>query len=143
MRFEGLSKGLESFEMGNGEGKRRSELLNSLKREHEDIESLLSTTNTTNSRPPTKGRILGEAQETERTRPLDNQQLLQVQKVDMSTQDEQLNQLHKAIQRQRQLGEAINEELAIQNELLDELEGETDRVGSKLHYANHRVGKFT
>jgi regulator of vacuolar morphogenesis len=154
-RFDALTKGLElsSDDIGEYEAKRRTELLNSLKREHRDIEALLSNVSEEKSisnqplsvakKQLLKGRIIGEPQETGRTRALDNQELLQVQKQDFKDQDEELEQLSKVIQRQRELGIAINEELQLQNELLDELDGEVDRVSSKLHYAHKRVGKFT
>lgn len=154
--FDALSRGLEMAQMGDGERKRRVDLLNSLKREHGDVESLLRNVHDSDDvgvkRPPPMGsktelfkgrRVIGEPQETDRTRALDNHQLLQLQKQDFIRQDEELHQLHSAIQKQRELGIAINDELQLQNELLDELDGEVDRVGNKLHYARKRVGRFT
>lgn len=148
-RFESLTKGLELGDsIGDGERKRRTELLNSLKREHGDLESLLSNVDAPQSMSATrkqlfKGRVIGEPQETSRTTRLDNQQLLQLQKQDFKQQDEQLDQLALAMRRQRELGMAINEELQLQNELLDEMDAEVDHVDSKLHYAQKRAGKFT
>lgn len=160
-RFEGLKKGLEVVTkegvIGSGEAKRRLELLNSLEREHRDLEVLLSSVSSNPSeslaiyKTPLqqtkkqlfKGRVIGEPQETERTRGQDNQQLLQMQKQDFKNQDQELEQLGSVIRKQKELAVAINEELQLQNELLDELDGEVDRVGNKLHYAQKRVGKFT
>lgn len=161
VRFDGLTSGLDSVTskqiIGEGEAQRRRELLHSLKREHQDIENLLSNISQfpeesqSARRLPIgqvksqlfKGRVLGQPQETERTRGLNDQQLLQVQKQDFQDQEKELEQLSKVIQRQKELGVAINEELALQNELLDELDSEVDRTSAKLHYANKRVGKFT
>lgn len=141
-KFEGLSKGLVIIEdeglVGEGELNRRKELLNSLKREYNDIEQL--------SVEPIqlfKGRVIGKPKETDRTRGMDNQELLQMQKQDFKQQDEQLEELSKALQRQKELGVAINEELSIQNEILDELDQQVESSTSKLHYAQKRVGKFT
>jgi regulator of vacuolar morphogenesis len=160
VKFESLRKGLDAVKdqeiIGDGEFKRRSELLKSLQREHHDIEQLLSNVSqfpegSTPEGPLAqsarsnlfKGRVIGQPQETQRTRGLDDQQLLQLQKNDFQEQDQELDLLSKAIERQKQLGTAINEELALQNEILDELDTEVDRASSKLHYAQKRVGNFT
>ncbi|CCH44795.1 Vacuolar morphogenesis protein 7 [Wickerhamomyces ciferrii] len=159
LRFDGLSKGLDDVaakgSIGEGEIQRRRELLHSIKREHGDLEQLLSNVT---SNPEAlessktslgksknllfKGRVLGQPQETERTRGIENQQLLQMQKNDIQDQDQELERLSAVINRQKELGIAINEELALQNELLDELDTEVDRTSAKLKYAQKKVGKI-
>lgn len=90
-------------------------------------------------------RVFGssEPQETEATRPLDDQGLLGMQQLQMDQQDQQLSVLTTILQRQRQLGEAIGHEIASQIETLDELGNEVDRVGGKLSTTSkqmHRLG---
>jgi len=81
--------------------------------------------------------------ETEATRPLDNVGVFQLQKAQMNTQDEQLSELTTILQRQRQLGEAINHEVALQIEMLDDLSGNVDRVGNKLSATGRKLNKLS
>jgi regulator of vacuolar morphogenesis len=104
-----------------------------------DREALLGTAA---ARPPR--RVFGVApKESETTRPLDNVGLLGMQQTQIQQQDNQLSQLTTILQRQRQLGEAIGNEIAIHIELLDDLSNETDRVGGKLHAANRQLNKIS
>ncbi|PPQ88634.1 hypothetical protein CVT25_010210 [Psilocybe cyanescens] len=89
-------------------------------------------------------RVFGAPpQETEVTRPLDNVGLLSMQETQMQQQDNQLSQLTTILQRQRHLGEAIGSEIALQIEMLDDLSGEVDRVGGKLHSAHKQMNKLS
>lgn len=89
-------------------------------------------------------RVFGEPpKETEETRPLDNTGLLSLQQRQVDTQDNQLAQLTTILQRQRQLGEAINEEVAQQIEMLDDLTNEVDRTASKLHHAKTQLNRLS
>ncbi|KAF8271382.1 hypothetical protein EI94DRAFT_1720488 [Lactarius quietus] len=90
-------------------------------------------------------RVFGAPQppkETEQTRPLDNQGLLQLQQVSMERQDTQLEQLTSILQRQKQLGIAINNELVQHMELLDGLSDDMDRVGGKLTAAKKQLNRL-
>ncbi|KAH9982481.1 syntaxin [Lactifluus volemus] len=90
-------------------------------------------------------RVFGVAQpakETEQTRPLDDQGLLQLQQTKMDQQDTQLSQLTAILQRQKQLGTAISNELALHNELLDDLANDVDRVGGKLTSAKKQLNRL-
>ena len=77
------------------------------------------------------------------TRPLDNVGLLGLQQQQIEQQDTQLAQLTTILQRQRQLGEAINAEVVSQIELLDDLSNEVDNVGAKLHAAKTQMNKLS
>lgn len=74
---------------------------------------------------PRSGRVLGK--ETERTRELDNEGVLQLQKQTMQDQDASVEELMKIIIRQRELGTAIHNELEVQNDLLKLADEDTDR----------------
>ncbi|KAI0274651.1 syntaxin [Gloeopeniophorella convolvens] len=90
-------------------------------------------------------RVFGAPQppkETEQTRPLDDQGLLQMQQTQMDQQDTQLAQLTAILQRQKQLGTAINNELAQHIELLDGLADDVERVGGKLSAAKKQMNRL-
>jgi regulator of vacuolar morphogenesis len=90
-------------------------------------------------------RVFGVPQppkETEETRPLDDHGVLQLQQAKMDQQDAQLSQLTTILQRQRQLGTAINNELAQHVELLDGLHNDMERVGGKLTGAKKQLNRL-
>jgi regulator of vacuolar morphogenesis len=91
-------------------------------------------------------RVFGAApskpQETDETRPLDDVGVLQLQEVKIQEQDVQLSQLSTILHRQKHLAGAIGAELAVQNELLDELNHDVDRVGGKLSAAKRQMNKL-
>ena len=73
-------------------------------------------------------RVLGApAKETERTRELDNEGVLQLQKQVMAEQDEDLMDLAKVARRMREMGVQINEEIVLQNQMLGLLDDDVDR----------------
>ena len=80
--------------------------------------------------------------ETEQTRPLDNQGLLQLQLQQIDQQNAHLAQLSTILQRQKGLGLAIHQEIKEQNEELDALALEVDHVGSKLTKAKKDMNRL-
>ena len=60
----------------------------------------------------------------------------------MEEQDVHLSQLTTILARQRQLGLAINQEIAEQNEMLDDLTTAVDQTGSKLNAAKKKLNKL-
>ncbi|KAF4605259.1 hypothetical protein EYR40_004042 [Pleurotus pulmonarius] len=106
-------------------------------------EALLGSSST--SRP--FSRVFGAAakqpaQETAQTRPLDDHGLLQLQQTQIQGQDQQLSQLTTILQRQRHLGEAIGSEIALQIDMLTDLNNEVDRVGGKMSAATKQMNKL-
>lgn len=90
-------------------------------------------------------RVFGahaQPRETEQTRPLDNGGLMQLHQTHMDQQDTQLAQLTTILLRQKQLGLAINQEIVEQNELLEDLTNEVDRVGGKLTGAKKQLNRL-
>lgn len=91
-------------------------------------------------------RVLGAAAaaslETPETRPLDNGGILQLQQQYMDDQDTKLEALTAALRRQRHLGEMINSELALQEDILDQLETGTDRVQGKMKVAQKQMKRL-
>lgn len=100
--------------------------------------------NTTTAFARPSGRVFGAPQpkETEQTRPLDDPGLLQLQQTQVERQDTQLAQLSSILQRQKHLGLAINHEIREQNEMLDDLTNEVDRVGGKLTGAKKQMNRL-
>jgi regulator of vacuolar morphogenesis len=143
-----------SSTLGGGEIRRRKDLLINARKEKDgledllhamatksrldravasiqDKEALMSTGNSGGDSanggrrtPARTGRVLGK--ETERTRELDNEGVLQLQRQMMQSQDANVDELMKIIIRQRELGTQINEELEVQNELLKLADEEAD-----------------
>ncbi|KAJ5933405.1 hypothetical protein N7454_005734 [Penicillium verhagenii] len=165
------SKNSTASTLGEGELRRRKDLLINARKEKEGLEDLShamatkskldhavasiqdkeallsagngdSTGNNGGRRTPAKsGRVLGK--ETERTRELDNEGVLQLQKQMMQNQDASVEELMKIVIRQRELGTAIHEELNVQNELLKLADEDTDRLKSKLDIGKKRIGKIS
>ncbi|KAF9270275.1 syntaxin [Marasmius fiardii PR-910] len=90
-------------------------------------------------------RVFGapvKPEETEETRPLDNQGVFSLQQTQMQRQDEQLSQLTTILRRQRHLGEAIYTEINDQIGILDDLSNEVDRTGDKLLTASKQLNRL-
>ncbi|CAG7917580.1 unnamed protein product [Penicillium olsonii] len=156
--------------IGGGEIRRRKDLLINARKEKDGLEDLLHAM-ATKSRldhavasvqdkealmnvgnagdgassgrraPARSGRVLGK--ETERTRELDNDGVLQLQRQMMQSQDQNVDELMKIIIRQKELGTQINEELEVQNELLKLADEETDILKGKLDVGKKRIGKIS
>lgn len=88
------------------------------------------------------GQAPPRAQETNITRPLPSQGLLQLQSNMMEQQDQQLDALSAIIARQRELGLAIHSEVSAQNEMLDGLTGDTDKFDAKLTKARRQIKRL-
>lgn len=152
------SSGWVSQKLGEGEIRRRKDLITTAKKEKEGLENLLNamatksklddtvaalqdTQKLVGTKPRTSGRVLGR--ETAETRELDNEGVLQLQKQKMANQDLDVEQLRKIVQRQRELGAAINNELEVQNDMLRMVDEDTDRVQAKMEIAKKRIGKIS
>lgn len=159
-----------SQRLGAGELRRRKDLLSAAKKDKEALENLLNamtqkskldsavanisehtdllatgsgsnTPNLVGNKPATRGRVLGK--ETKETRELDNSGLLQLQKQKIQDQDLDVDEIRKIVQRQRELGVAINQELEVQNEMLKMVDEDVDRVQDKINIAKKRIGKIS
>lgn len=148
--------------LGDGEIRRRRDLIAQTRKEKDDLEGILSkigrkreveavvdnlsTKSNSASRPTltktavSTGRVLGK--ETAKTRELDNAGVLQLQQQIMQEQDEDVDVLAAAVRRQRELATQINEELAVQNDLLGLMEEDVDRVHGKIKVASKRADKI-
>jgi regulator of vacuolar morphogenesis len=155
------SEGWGGQKLGDGELRRRKDLITAARKDKEGLEDLLNAMTTKSkldntvasmqdkqqlvgavakSKPAT-GRVLGK--ETSETMKLDNQGVLQLQMQKMQDQDLDVDELRKIVQRQRELGERINEELEVQNDLLRMVDEDVDRVKGKIDIAKKRIGKIS
>lgn len=158
-----------SKKLGDGEIRRRRDLLGAARKEVEGLEGVLRSMASKSSNMTStgssgavatagdkealwkgtgaakpSGRVLGgPLKETERTRELDNSGVLQLQKQVMQEQDEDVMAMGKAVSRLKDMGIMINEELAIQNEMLGLVEQDADRVKGKIDVARKRIGKIS
>lgn len=160
--------------LGEGEIRRRRDLLSASRKEVEGLESVMRSMSVKNSSSGSTGgssagaaaatqgdkealwrgtgvqsgaqktgRVLGgPMKETERTRELDNNGVLQMQKQVMREQEEDVLELGKAVSRMKEMGIMINEELVVQNGMLGLLDQDVDRVQGKIDVAKKRIGKI-
>ncbi|KAL2350884.1 hypothetical protein BJ546DRAFT_922738 [Cryomyces antarcticus] len=162
--------------LGDGEVRRRRDLLGAARKEREGLEGALSsmatknnsssgssggaaaatagdrselwrnnTTSTSSSTlaPPTR-RVLGApAPETARTRELDNAGILQLQQQILAEQEDDVLDLGRVVRRMKEMGIQINDELAVQNQLLDLLDDDATRVADKIGVARKRIKKIS
>ena len=152
--------------LGDGEVRRRRDLVAGAQKEKDDLENLLlamakkreldqvidgkatlihentprSNGTSHGAKAVGRGRILGK--ETARTRELDNRGVQQLQQQMIKEQDEDLDIMAAAVRRQKELAIQINEELVVQNEMLDMLDDDVTRVEGKIGIAKKRVDRI-
>lgn len=162
---DGLRKIQEAGRLGEGELRRRRDLVSQARMEREGLDKLSNSMPSSTlaagrggssqgqastadkagllrgGRPA--GRVLGAPlPETDKTRELDNQGVLQLQKQEMKTQDDQVDQLTAIIRRQKEMGMQIHDEVERQIEMLDVLDEDATRVEAKVRVANNRIKKM-
>ncbi|PWY80126.1 hypothetical protein BO83DRAFT_406225 [Aspergillus eucalypticola CBS 122712] len=149
--------------LGEGEMRRRKDLLINARKEKDGLEDLLNAmaaksridsavasiqdkealmgTQGGKKAIRSSGRVLGR--ETERTRELDNSGVVQLQKQMMQDQDVAVDELMRIVNRQKELGIAINNELQVQNELLNLADEDATRLGGKIDIGKKRIGRIS
>lgn len=83
-----------------------------------------------------------QIQETEKTKGLDNQELLNYQNQIMKDQDLHIEQFSQILGRQKEIGFAISNELESQVQILESLEVQVDKTATKLAFANKKLAKI-
>ncbi|KAI7156252.1 Phox-like protein [Hortaea werneckii] len=175
-RISAASKGDEagwggSSKLGEGEIRRRRDLLGAARKEVEGLEGVLRSMASKSARTSSsgagtqtgavasagdkdalwkgteaakpKGRVLGgPLKETERTRELDNSGVLQLQQQIMEEQDEDVLSLGKTVAKLKDMGILIHEELEVQNAMLGMVEEDAGRVQNKIDVARSRIKKI-
>ncbi|OLL23547.1 Vacuolar morphogenesis protein 7 [Neolecta irregularis DAH-3] len=153
IKISNMASSLETMEVPEGEKRRRRDLVEVLKQERDGLEILSmniksqspsldrSPPHARNMKSPTR-RVFGAIKETEKTRQLDNSGLLQLQTEIMSDQDSHLLEFERILARQKELGQAINQELSSQHQLLSETDTDLDRTQTRLKIATKHVERL-
>jgi len=154
--------------LGDGEIRRRRDLISTSRKERDGLESVLNTmavSSASSSAPSTSSaavtneqkaglfsranqapsgrRVLGApVKETERTRELDNDGVLNLQKQIIAEQDEDLVDLTTVVRRMKEMGVQINTEIVEQNAMLGLLGEDVERVDGKMKIATKRIKKI-
>ncbi|KAI6778876.1 uncharacterized protein J7T54_000532 [Emericellopsis cladophorae] len=161
---DGLRKMQESGRLGEGELRRRRDLVANARMERVGMEKLAKSTPSPaagrgGANADTKtaksdkadllrggrpgGRVLGAPlPETDKTRELDNEGVLMLQRQELEDQDLSINQLAAIIARQRDMGVQIGEEVDRQTKMLEMMDEDVDRVSGKVKVGNARLKKF-
>ncbi|KAM7192045.1 hypothetical protein V8F20_009021 [Naviculisporaceae sp. PSN 640] len=85
------------------------------------------------------GRVLGAPlPETDKTRELDNDGVLQLQRNILKEQESDVEALARIVQRQKEMGLAIDDEVRRHIDLLDRMDQDVDVLGKKMAVANTR-----
>ncbi|KAH6636049.1 hypothetical protein F5144DRAFT_566137, partial [Chaetomium tenue] len=155
---EGLRVMKEAGRLGGGEFTRRRDAVEAAKYEKGLLDQLAAALATRGSgsgggkeqvesdrvklvgtRRPVGRTIGAPLPETEETRELDNEGVLQRQKVVTQEQDQRVSELGAVVHRLNQLGTAINDEVIYQNGMLDQANEAADGLDRKLRAANRRA----
>ncbi|KAI0127402.1 PX domain-containing protein [Xylariales sp. AK1849] len=148
----------EGKRLGEGEIRRRKDLLAAARVDRQDLDKLSSSMAAASKAgmggmpsasdraaligngPRAGGRVLGAPlPETERTRELDNRGVVQLQQQQMQEQDQDVDSLAKIIRRQKEMALEINREVEEQTSMLDHLNSDTDRLQGKTDIAKKRI----
>lgn len=153
--------------VGKGELRRRRDLVASARTEQDGLEKLaltLAVKSQASSAPSSGpgattqdkdklfgpgvarpgGRVLGApVPETAKTRELDNEGVLQLQKQLMVDQDVDVAELAKIVRRQKEMAGAIRDEVDLHNEMLQRVDDDAARVQGKVDVAKKRIGKIS
>ncbi|KXN74158.1 Phox-like protein [Conidiobolus coronatus NRRL 28638] len=95
--------------------------------------------------PIHSNRVFGrkpDPKETAETRQLDNADLLQLQKDKMVEQDDYVGQFISILQKQRNMGDQIGEELDYHNQLLNEFSMDVDNTEANISKVNEMTKKI-
>lgn len=137
-----LKEHFNTGEITKAEYNRRTSSLQALK---SDVQSKSTVTSNAWNYEKTSNihkKVQDKPEETNDTIALSNQELLQRQQQVHKEQDQELEELRKAIANQRRIGEAINKEVSEQNEILDSLSYEVEASNAKLENARARTRKI-
>lgn len=134
-----LQHQVQNSEISKGESRKRNA----------QLQTLLSSLETVSAPPPLVGPLLTRkrdqfpAKETRETTDKSNRELLTMQQQIQLEQDKDIEELRKAIARQKQIGEIINQEIEEQSEMLDAFGEEIDRSARQVRQARDSTTKIT
>jgi len=135
-----------SLRMTDQERTRREGLLLKLSNRRDQLLSLVKQVpgleqgdfRTNNPKPKTWG-----AQETDRTRNLDNQAILNINSQIYQEQDKTLDSLSVTVGRQKQIGQEINKEIGKHVDILDDISIKVDHTTDNINRESSRIEQFS
>ena len=140
-KLDALRAGLESSSITEHESRRREDLIDALRRKQEELESSLSEAPRPTSIVIGMGSPISPivpeppAHESAEAEDLDNRSILQLQRNLMQDQDDELEELSRVVMSTKHIGLAVGEELDLHQRLLDDIDDEVTRTGSRLKLA--------
>lgn len=154
-----LEKNVELDGVAVRELERRRALLQTIRSDLEELEEMTRTlTNGNNSNSMNRTilfgsspnsasisssrRKFGNPSETEKTRMLDSEDLLQLQEQEMKIQDQMVEKIGKVIERQKEISLVMSRELDEQNAVLEQTEEKVVNVEASLKIADKKAKRF-
>lgn len=161
---QGLRDMADTKTLGDGEVRRRRDLVASARGERDGLEKVSASITHAASSNPLNGpvnsgdkaallarsgtgmstrRVLGAPlPETDRTRELGNAEVLQLQRTQMAEQDEDVEELAKLVRRQKEMGLAIQGEIDVHLNMLHDMDDNAARLAAKLDVGKKQVRKL-
>jgi SYP5 family syntaxin len=126
------------------EASRRTEMVHSLRLRRDQLKDMMSRDS---SRQSERTKLLGSGSasssqrgvETDATAGLDSQGIVQMQKQALRSQDDQIEELGKAVRNTKHVALAINDEVDLQARLLDDLDSAVDHTESYMKFARRKL----
>lgn len=112
---------------------RRNNMLNEMKVRKLQISKAFEATRATGSSPLGVSNRGYEPEENEQTQGYSNRELLTQQQDHIQEQDKGLLRISNIVQRQKEIGIAIGDEIDGQNEIIEEITEKTDGVGGRIN----------
>jgi SYP5 family syntaxin len=136
-----IESSLRTSSVTERERRRRDDLVVSLRGRCEELEGLSGDNTGFVSSPASTSFFQPELDshhrgETSMTVDLDNSGILQLQRNMMAQQDDELEELSRVVTSTKHIGMAVNEELGLHARLLDDIDDEVTRTGSRLKQAH-------
>lgn len=147
-----LQDHLPNLQITEKERNRRKDMMFNLSTRKDQLADLMSkpldqvtVSGAGNTASPAGGRRAWGAQpkETETTKDMDNAQLLQYQKDQMSDQDQTLDILSQSVSKQKEIAVTINTELDVHNRLLDDLDSKVGKTQAGIERENRHIKKVS
>ncbi|XP_065826749.1 syntaxin-8-like [Oscarella lobularis] len=152
-----LSKATSSYHITEGEARRRQDKVDNLSARLKQLNEAFREESTSQSRArdSQRSQLIGgrqpmggssnpwqEEEESEETRGLTNDEMIVQHQQIMREQDEGLEELSKAVERQKLIGLTIHDEVDRQDEIIDNLGNKVDRTTGRIERETRHVERI-
>lgn len=138
-----MSKNPSKYRVTEKEIRRRGDLLDNLQNRREQLNSMVAVPQglaaKKNALYGEVGRSVWGGGETDETKGLDNQGLVNLQEQKFKVQDEKLDNLGRVVREQKEVAGKMGTTLDEHNRLLGDFEGRTDVTNARVQLENKRV----